>query len=196
MPENTVKVDRSTKWGNPFVVGEHGTRAECVQLFEYLMGGLLCVSNGNHKAQEEYITMARRDREQLRGQNLACWCPLDAPCHADVLLMMSNVQGDRRCAASSRSVQKAKRTGSTAGLARILVRFRWCQYGALKNGRADLLQGINLGCDQLQFCGGFRVRGNCGCDLRFLGSNNWNPKNRNNQSDAGSQKRTHEERHP
>ena len=28
----------------------------------------------------------------------------------------SNVQGDRRCAASSRSVQRAKRTGSTAGL--------------------------------------------------------------------------------
>jgi hypothetical protein len=31
--------------------------------------------------------------------------------------MGSNVQGDRRCAASSRSVQRAKRTGSTAGLA-------------------------------------------------------------------------------
>jgi len=27
-----------------------------------------------------------------------------------------NVQGDRRCAASSRSVQRAKRTGSTAAL--------------------------------------------------------------------------------
>jgi hypothetical protein len=25
LPENTVCVDRSTKWGNPFVVGEHGT---------------------------------------------------------------------------------------------------------------------------------------------------------------------------
>ena len=26
----------------------------------------------------------------LRGKNLACWCPLDAPCHADVLLRLAN----------------------------------------------------------------------------------------------------------
>ena len=25
MPPNTVKVDRTTKWGNPFIVGKHGT---------------------------------------------------------------------------------------------------------------------------------------------------------------------------
>ena len=90
MPANTVKVDRTTKWGNPFIVGKHGTRAECVYLFEILLGGLICVTRDNAKAQEEYLEMARRDREQLRGKNLACWCPLDAPCHADALLMMSN----------------------------------------------------------------------------------------------------------
>ncbi len=26
----------------------------------------------------------------LRGKNLACWCKLDAPCHADVLLELAN----------------------------------------------------------------------------------------------------------
>jgi hypothetical protein len=26
----------------------------------------------------------------LRGKNLACWCPLDQPCHADVLLDLAN----------------------------------------------------------------------------------------------------------
>jgi hypothetical protein len=26
----------------------------------------------------------------LRGKNLACWCPLDQPCHADVLLELAN----------------------------------------------------------------------------------------------------------
>ena len=26
----------------------------------------------------------------LRGKNLACWCPLDKPCHADVLLQLVN----------------------------------------------------------------------------------------------------------
>jgi hypothetical protein len=30
----------------------------------------------------------------LRGHDLACWCPLDAPCHADVLLHLAN-GGDR-----------------------------------------------------------------------------------------------------
>ena len=29
-------------------------------------------------------------RHHLRGKNLACWCPLDQPCHADVLLDIAN----------------------------------------------------------------------------------------------------------
>ena len=28
--------------------------------------------------------------EPLRGRDLCCWCPLDAPCHADVLLEIAN----------------------------------------------------------------------------------------------------------
>ena len=28
-------------------------------------------------------------REHLAGKNLACWCALDAPCHADVLLELA-----------------------------------------------------------------------------------------------------------
>lgn len=27
---------------------------------------------------------------ELRDKNLACWCPLDSPCHADVLLEIAN----------------------------------------------------------------------------------------------------------
>jgi hypothetical protein len=86
MPPNTIKVDRSTRWGNPFVVGVDGTRERCVQLFEYLLGGYLCVSRGDPKAQDDYRNMVARDRHLLKGKNLACWCPLDKPCHADVLL--------------------------------------------------------------------------------------------------------------
>jgi hypothetical protein len=29
-------------------------------------------------------------RASLRGLDLACWCPLDQPCHADVLLEIAN----------------------------------------------------------------------------------------------------------
>ncbi|MGO8055976.1 DUF4326 domain-containing protein, partial [Rhizobium leguminosarum] len=36
-------------------------------------------------------------RHELRGKNLACWCPLDQPCHADVLLEIAN----SKCRAAS-----------------------------------------------------------------------------------------------
>jgi len=29
-------------------------------------------------------------RSALAGKDLACWCPLDQPCHADVLLEIAN----------------------------------------------------------------------------------------------------------
>jgi hypothetical protein len=29
---------------------------------------------------------------ELRGCNLACWCPIGEPCHADVLLELANVR--------------------------------------------------------------------------------------------------------
>ena len=29
-------------------------------------------------------------RAALGGRDLACWCPLDKPCHADVLLRLAN----------------------------------------------------------------------------------------------------------
>jgi len=93
MPLNTVKVDRTTKWGNPFVVGTHGTRERCVQLFACLLGGYICLSTGNGDAQRTYRAMAARDRGELRGKNLACWCPLDKPCHADVLLRLARRRG-------------------------------------------------------------------------------------------------------
>jgi len=31
-------------------------------------------------------------RSELKGKNLACWCPLGSPCHADVLLKLANGQ--------------------------------------------------------------------------------------------------------
>lgn len=86
MPLDTVKVDRSTKWGNPFIVGKHGTRAECVDLFEKMLAGYTCVSTGDSDKQIAYREMVLRDRGELAGKNLACWCPIGAPCHADVLL--------------------------------------------------------------------------------------------------------------
>jgi Domain of unknown function (DUF4326) len=38
MPPNTIKVDSSTRWGNPFHVGGD-SRAECVARFAHLLAG-------------------------------------------------------------------------------------------------------------------------------------------------------------
>lgn len=89
MPPNTVKVDRSTMWGNPWRVGEHGvgTAAEAVRLFRVrLPGGML--SAQPHP--ESRMGKIANGLDQLRGKNLACWCKLGDPCHADVLLELAN----------------------------------------------------------------------------------------------------------
>jgi hypothetical protein len=88
MPPNTVKVDRSTKWGNPFIVGTDGTRAECVKLFGHLLAGYVCMSAGDPDKQVAYRNMVLADHAELAGKNLACWCPANAPCHADLLLKL------------------------------------------------------------------------------------------------------------
>jgi len=98
MPANTIKVDRTTKWGNPFLVGTDGTRAECVRLFELMLGGWLCLSRAPAlpDAQLAYRKIVKRDRRHLVGKNLACWCPLDQPCHADLLLKVARRYTARR----------------------------------------------------------------------------------------------------
>ena len=79
MPDNTVYVGRGTQWGNPYVIGDHGNAAKCVESFAKDIGFI------NSRLDFDYD-----DIEQLRGKNLACWCPLDRPCHADVLLELAN----------------------------------------------------------------------------------------------------------
>jgi hypothetical protein len=78
MPPDTVKVDRSTRWGNPFVAATPAGRAHAVAQFRAYIGD---------PQQRAFVEDASR---VLRGKNLACWCPLDGPCHADVLLEVVN----------------------------------------------------------------------------------------------------------
>jgi len=83
MPPNTVSVCRPGKWGNPHPVA-------------------WCPICGVDHTQEEAVAEYRSDiitrgpgaiceiRAALAGKNLACFCPLDKPCHADVLLQIAN----------------------------------------------------------------------------------------------------------
>jgi len=90
MPPDTVKVDRTTKWGNPFVVGKDGTASDCVALYRMLAGGLLCVSAHSVDAQVAARKAMEQARAERRGKNLACWRAPGKPCHADVLLEIAN----------------------------------------------------------------------------------------------------------
>ena len=74
MPSDVVYVGRPTKWGSPFRVGrEAEDLADSLQLYRQFLEGL--------------ETLIRRE---LRGKSLACWCPLDRECHADILLEVAN----------------------------------------------------------------------------------------------------------
>jgi hypothetical protein len=79
-PPNTVYVGRSTRWGNPYIVGNGATAAQCVALYRLLWTEFL----------DREPDARERLKRNLGGKNLSCWCALDKPCHADVLLEMAN----------------------------------------------------------------------------------------------------------
>lgn len=99
-----VKVTRPSIFGNPFSVlpkHEPGKRFGGVALMagQEAFGGTIAVPTVEDAVEcfRELVAMqgdrptAIRERlPQLRGKNLACFCALDAPCHADVLLELAN----------------------------------------------------------------------------------------------------------
>src|SRR6476660_4963299 len=81
MPANAIYVGRPTVWGNPYVVGSE------------LMNGETLNAEKAVALYEQHLAdnFNERDiRHCLRGKDLACWCALDQPCHADVLLRIAN----------------------------------------------------------------------------------------------------------
>jgi len=82
MPENAVYVGRPTRYGNPFFVRDfRDGKAACVEAFRAHIEKLDRESAGE---------IRRIARAELGGKDLACWCPLNQPCHADVLLEIAN----------------------------------------------------------------------------------------------------------
>lgn len=72
-----VIIDRSSKWGNPFRVGEHGTRDEVIAKHaEWIY------------TQPELIAAIKTE---LKGKRLGCWCrPKKNSCHGDILAWIAD----------------------------------------------------------------------------------------------------------
>lgn len=87
-PEGAVVVARPTKWGNPFRISAYVTADKAVAEFERELRRAL-LHPWNETYPTEFRTMAEAIQE-LRGKDLACWCPLGQPCHAEVLLELAN----------------------------------------------------------------------------------------------------------
>ena len=96
-PEGAVYCGRPSKWGNPFHTHGDGVRMArglAVAAFRaQLMEGRAFCANDHPKPHEvaaRHLTTIEEIRAELRGRDLGCWCPLDEPCHVDVLLEIAN----------------------------------------------------------------------------------------------------------
>ena len=70
---NTVLIDRRTKWGNRFRIGRDGTRGEVITRYRADLW---------RRIRNEAITL--QELAELDGMWLACWCD-PQPCHGHVL---------------------------------------------------------------------------------------------------------------
>lgn len=77
LPAGAKLVTRGTRWGNPHPVAERtpAGHAAAVDLYRQHL-----------RERPELVALVRRN---LAGHSLACACPLDWPCHADVLLAVA-----------------------------------------------------------------------------------------------------------
>jgi len=75
LPEDTIIVDRSTKYGNPFKVEDFG-REEALRLYRIYLDWV--------------VNKKLLNLSSLTGKNLACTCKPSEDCHADILLEYIN----------------------------------------------------------------------------------------------------------
>lgn len=87
MPAGAIYVGRPTKWGNHIKVGDYGKSPQARRTAHWLAVLDFEKSIEWNPEGEAYKEAARRE---LRGHDLACFCRLDEPCHADVLLRIAN----------------------------------------------------------------------------------------------------------
>jgi hypothetical protein len=77
MEPGDIRIDRQTEFGNEFIIGRHGTRADVISRFE--------------RAERQRLANdpVRRDKvKHMFGHRLFCWCA-PKPCHGDVYVCLA-----------------------------------------------------------------------------------------------------------
>src|SRR5688572_15241541 len=90
MPPNTLKIDRSTRWGNPFRIGQDAVHPRTRRAVQVATAEAAVELFAIHLQTGSGAELAQAAKRELRGKNLACWCRDGHTCHGDVLLRISN----------------------------------------------------------------------------------------------------------
>ena len=94
LPAGAINVARPGKFGNPFRIGDrYSPHNDHPDVSIASSGPVITITRELAVAMfRAYLDAhdVRLLRNELAGHDLACWCPLDELCHADVLLEMAN----------------------------------------------------------------------------------------------------------
>lgn len=80
LPPMTKKIDRSTKYGNPFSIDEFG-RDQALRLYEIYLDWVL---------KKKLLSL-----DELKDMDVACSCKPEENCHGDILLKRLNEITDK-----------------------------------------------------------------------------------------------------
>ena len=83
-PNNTVSVARPSIFGNPFEVTETRDALAATRLYAFWL------LSDKFTYQQDRKKRIWANIHKLKGKNLSCFCPIDQPCHRDVLLVLAN----------------------------------------------------------------------------------------------------------
>ena len=73
-----VRIDRGTKWGNPFIIGKDGDRNTVITKYAKHL-----------KSQIDRGEVTEQDLQSLKNKDFKCWCAPQA-CHGQILMKAVN----------------------------------------------------------------------------------------------------------
>ena len=74
VPEGAINIMRGSIFGNPFIIGDHGTREEVIEKYRQWLWTMI------QEDPEFYYEV-----KNLQGKDLCCCCA-PKPCHGDILV--------------------------------------------------------------------------------------------------------------